>query len=138
MQSRRNHPGANEEAFLEERGCHAQRQREQNGDDGDDQRFAGDEPPHLSWGAADGTEESELTVTLLHRERERAGDDEDRDEGGEDGEDRQAGDDVLAAQCVVGRFRVAALGPRQRPQTRAVKLRPNSIGDLRADPPRGG
>ena len=83
MQARGNHPGPNEEAFLEERGDNAQRQREQNRDDGDDECLAGDEPPHLSRCAADGAEERELAVTLLHRERERAGDDEDRHEGGQ-------------------------------------------------------
>ena len=89
----------------------------------DEQSLAGDHPPHLSRRASDRAEERELAVALLDRERERAGDDEDRDEGGEHGEDGQPGDDVLAAQGILRRFRFAALRAGQHAKRPAGRAR---------------
>ena len=87
-----------------------------------------DHAADLARRAADGAEERELAVSLLDGERERARHDEEGDEGCEQGEHRQPGDGVLAAEGVVRRFRLAALCTGQDAQTLPADA-PDAGGD---------
>ena len=124
-----NHARADEEILLEKGRDHTQRQRDECRDERDDESLAGNEPPHLLRRRADRAKKRQLAVTLLHRERKRAREHEDRNERFQDGEDRQARDDVGTTQRVIERFCVAAARAREHAEPRAVKLFAHGVSD---------
>ena len=84
---------------------------ERAGDDRDDQRLGGDQPPHLARRRAERAQHRRLAAALGDRERERAGHDEQRDRAGdaahrpEDRDQRLAFRDARVAGIGVGRVR---------------------------------
>ena len=81
-------------------------QAEHAGDDGHDQRLAGDQPPDLMRRGAERAQHGDLAPPLRDGERERAGDDEQRDRAGDPAHRPEDRDERRA----VGGARVAGVG----------------------------